>query len=90
MVHAHPDDESLATGGTLAHYAACGRPLLLETHRSNFTTLNPGAKTTKKGSIAKAKSKDVSRQSSKKKDRDRGDSQSSSSQRSHSKSKSKK
>ncbi len=50
----------------------------------------PGAKTTKKGSIAKAKNKDVSRQSSKKKDRDRGDSQSSSSQRSHSKSKSKK
>ena len=24
MVHAHPDDESIATGGTLAHYAAAG------------------------------------------------------------------
>lgn len=27
----------------LARYAACGRPLLLETHRSNFTALNPAA-----------------------------------------------
>lgn len=28
---------------TLACYAALGRPLLLETHRSNFTALNPAA-----------------------------------------------
>ena len=27
----------------LARYAACGRPLLLETHRNNFTALNPAA-----------------------------------------------
>lgn len=27
----------------LACYASCGRPLLLETHRSNFTALNPAA-----------------------------------------------
>lgn len=28
---------------TLRRYAACARPLLLETHRSNFTALNPRA-----------------------------------------------
>ncbi len=31
MVHAHPDDESIATGGTLAHYAATGADVTLIT-----------------------------------------------------------
>ncbi|MBK8993569.1 MAG: hypothetical protein IPM40_18745 [Gammaproteobacteria bacterium] len=28
---------------TLGRYVACARPLLLETHRSSFTSLNPRA-----------------------------------------------
>src|SRR5436190_1982236 len=31
LVHAHPDDESLATGGTIAHYAAGGTHVTLVT-----------------------------------------------------------
>jgi N-acetyl-1-D-myo-inositol-2-amino-2-deoxy-alpha-D-glucopyranoside deacetylase len=29
--HAHPDDESIATGGTLAHFAAAGEPVVVVT-----------------------------------------------------------
>jgi N-acetyl-1-D-myo-inositol-2-amino-2-deoxy-alpha-D-glucopyranoside deacetylase len=31
LVHAHPDDESLATGGTIARYAAAGVPVTVVT-----------------------------------------------------------
>ena len=31
LVHAHPDDETLTTGGTMAHYAAAGVPVTLVT-----------------------------------------------------------
>jgi N-acetyl-1-D-myo-inositol-2-amino-2-deoxy-alpha-D-glucopyranoside deacetylase len=31
FVHAHPDDETLTTGATIAHYAACGAQVLVVT-----------------------------------------------------------